>query len=83
MDITDMSPPKPRTQRWTPLEISLTVLVLLLSIIAITMIALYATYDGECPTDTTQLRDGLGRAAVMSYGGTMPSTHARASLASR
>lgn len=49
MDITDMSPPKPRNQRWTPLEISLTVLVLLLSIIAITMIALYATYDdGIC-----------------------------------
>lgn len=44
-----MSPPKPRKQRWTPLEISLSVLVLLLTIIAVTMIALYATYDdGIC-----------------------------------
>lgn len=44
-----MSPPKPRKQRWTPLEISLSVLVLLLTVIAITMIALYATYDdGIC-----------------------------------
>jgi hypothetical protein len=49
MDITDINAPKPKKkQRWTPLEISLSVLVLLLTIIAVTMIALYATYDGEC-----------------------------------
>lgn len=48
MDITDINTPKPKKkQRWTPLEISLSVLVLLLTIIAVTMIALYATYDGE------------------------------------
>ncbi|TEA41430.1 hypothetical protein DBR06_SOUSAS37910006 [Sousa chinensis] len=46
MDITDISTPKPKKkQRWTPLEISLSVLVLLLAVIAVTMIALYATYD--------------------------------------
>ncbi|KAI4578925.1 hypothetical protein MJT46_000293 [Ovis ammon polii x Ovis aries] len=46
MDITDINTPKPKKkQRWTPLEISLSVLVLLLTIIAVTMIALYATYD--------------------------------------
>uniref|UniRef100_A0A4W2DF60 Neprilysin n=1 Tax=Bos indicus x Bos taurus TaxID=30522 RepID=A0A4W2DF60_BOBOX len=50
MDITDINTPKPKKkQRWTPLEISLSVLVLLLTIIAVTMIALYATYDdGIC-----------------------------------
>ncbi|GAB1290765.1 Neprilysin [Apodemus speciosus] len=50
MDITDINAPKPKKkQRWTPLEISLSVLVLLLTIIAVTMIALYATYDdGIC-----------------------------------
>ncbi|MBZ3872460.1 Neprilysin [Sciurus carolinensis] len=49
MDITDINPPKPKKPRWTPLEISLSVLVLLLTIIAVTMIALYATYDdGIC-----------------------------------
>lgn len=48
MDITDINTPKPKKkQRWTPLEISLSVLVLLLTIITVTMIALYATYDGE------------------------------------
>uniref|UniRef100_A0A452RGZ7 Neprilysin n=1 Tax=Ursus americanus TaxID=9643 RepID=A0A452RGZ7_URSAM len=47
MDITDSSTPRPKKQRWTPLEISLSVLVLLLTIIAVTMIALYATYDGK------------------------------------
>ncbi|VTJ91765.1 Hypothetical predicted protein, partial [Marmota monax] len=45
MDITDINTPKPKKPRWTPLEISLSVLVLLLTIIAVTMIALYATYD--------------------------------------
>ncbi|XP_023379788.1 neprilysin [Pteropus vampyrus] len=50
MDITDINTPKPKKkQRWTPLEISLSVLVLLLTIIAVTMIGLYATYDdGIC-----------------------------------
>lgn len=48
MDITDINTPKPKKkQRWTSLEINLSVLVLLLTIIAVTMIALYATYDGE------------------------------------
>ncbi|KFO27911.1 Neprilysin [Fukomys damarensis] len=46
MDITDINTPKPKKkQQWTPLEISLSVLVLLLTVIAVTMIALYATYD--------------------------------------
>uniref|UniRef100_A0ABI7WQU0 Neprilysin n=1 Tax=Felis catus TaxID=9685 RepID=A0ABI7WQU0_FELCA len=49
MDITDINTPRPKKQRWTSLEISLSVLVLLLTIIAVTMIALYATYDdGIC-----------------------------------
>ncbi|KAM9089092.1 neprilysin isoform 2-T5 [Megaptera novaeangliae] len=50
MDITDINTPKPKKkQRWTPLEMSLSVLVLLLTVIAVTMIALYATYDdGIC-----------------------------------
>ncbi|XP_004704190.1 neprilysin [Echinops telfairi] len=50
MDITDINTPKPKKkQRWTSLEISLSVLVLLLAVIAVTMIALYATYDdGIC-----------------------------------
>lgn len=48
MDITDINTPKPKKkQRWTSLEINLSILVLLLTIIAVTMIALYATYDGE------------------------------------
>ncbi|XP_006754938.1 PREDICTED: neprilysin, partial [Myotis davidii] len=52
MDITDINTPKPKKkQRWTSLEIYLSVLVLLLTIIAVTMIALYATYDdGICKT---------------------------------
>lgn len=52
MDITDINTPKPKKkQRWTSLEINLSVLVLLLTIIAVTMIALYATYDdGICKT---------------------------------
>ncbi|KAB0393662.1 hypothetical protein E2I00_019394 [Balaenoptera physalus] len=50
MDITDINTPKPKKkQRWTPLEMSLSVLVLLLTVIAVTMIALYATYDGSAP----------------------------------
>ncbi|CAK6441969.1 unnamed protein product [Pipistrellus nathusii] len=52
MDITDINTPKPKKkQRWTSLEINLSILVLLLTIIAVTMIALYATYDdGICKT---------------------------------
>ncbi|XP_014705040.1 neprilysin isoform X2 [Equus asinus] len=50
MDITDINTPKPKKQqRWTPLEVSLSVLVVLLTVIAVTTIALYATYDdGIC-----------------------------------
>ncbi|XP_043850821.1 neprilysin [Dromiciops gliroides] len=50
MDITEISSPKPnKKQRWTSLELSLSVLVLLLTIIGVTMIVLYATHDdGIC-----------------------------------
>lgn len=49
MDITEMNTPKPKKKlRWSGLEIGLTVVVILLAIVAITMIVLYATYDGEC-----------------------------------
>lgn len=48
MDITEMNTPKPKKkQRWSGLEIGLAVVVILLAIVAITMIVLYATYDGE------------------------------------
>lgn len=48
MDITEMNTPKPKKKlRWSGLEIGLTVVVILLAIVAITMIILYATYDGE------------------------------------
>jgi len=48
MDITEMNAPKPKKKlRWSGLEIGLTVVVILLAIVAITMIVLYATYDGE------------------------------------
>ncbi|XP_055970366.1 neprilysin [Sorex fumeus] len=48
-DIADMCSSKPRRRYGSPLEISLSVLVLLLTIIAVTMIVLYATYDdGIC-----------------------------------
>ncbi|XP_028924810.1 neprilysin [Ornithorhynchus anatinus] len=52
MDITEINTPRPKKkQRWSALEISLSVIVFLLTIIAITMIALYATYDdGICKT---------------------------------
>ncbi|KAM9033648.1 neprilysin [Sarcophilus harrisii] len=49
MDITEISIPKPKAKRWSGLELTLSVLVLLLTIIAVTMIVLYATYDdGIC-----------------------------------
>ncbi|XP_065267005.1 neprilysin [Emys orbicularis] len=50
MDITEMNTPKPKKKlRWSALEIGLVVVVILLTIISITMIALYATYDdGVC-----------------------------------
>lgn len=48
MDITEMNTPKPKKRLgWSGLEIGLAVVVVLLAIVAITMIALYATYDGE------------------------------------
>lgn len=48
MDITEMNTPKPKKKlRWSGLEIGLAVVVILLAIVAITMIVLYATYDGE------------------------------------
>ncbi|XP_026521160.1 neprilysin isoform X2 [Notechis scutatus] len=52
MDITEMNSPKPKRKlRWSPLEIGLAAVVLLLAIVAITMIILYATYDdGICKT---------------------------------
>uniref|UniRef100_A0A803U1T5 Neprilysin n=1 Tax=Anolis carolinensis TaxID=28377 RepID=A0A803U1T5_ANOCA len=52
MDITEMNSPKQKKkQRWSALEIGLTVVVILLAIVAITMIVLYATYDdGICKT---------------------------------
>nr|XP_032643295.1 neprilysin isoform X2 [Chelonoidis abingdonii] len=50
MDITEMNTPKPKKKlRWSTLEIGLVVVVILLTIISISMIALYATYDdGVC-----------------------------------
>ncbi|NXD25229.1 NEP protein, partial [Spelaeornis formosus] len=50
MDITEMNTPKPKKKLgWSGLEVGLAVVVLLLTIVAITMIALYATYDdGIC-----------------------------------
>uniref|UniRef100_A0A8D0HJC0 Neprilysin n=1 Tax=Sphenodon punctatus TaxID=8508 RepID=A0A8D0HJC0_SPHPU len=50
MDITEMNSPKQKKKlRWSALEIGLAVVVVLLTIVAITMIALYATYDdGVC-----------------------------------
>ncbi|KAG8136064.1 hypothetical protein E2320_009052 [Naja naja] len=52
MDITEMNSPKPKRKlRWSPLEIGLAAVVLLLAVVAITMIILYATYDdGICKT---------------------------------
>ncbi|NXO97350.1 NEP protein, partial [Certhia brachydactyla] len=52
MDITEMNTPKPKKRLgWSGLEIGLAVLVVLLAIVAVTMIALYATYDdGICKT---------------------------------
>ncbi|XP_044288827.1 neprilysin [Varanus komodoensis] len=52
MDITEMNSPKQKKKlRWSPLEIGLTVVAILLAIVAITMIVLYATYDdGVCKT---------------------------------
>ncbi|XP_062438220.1 neprilysin [Rhea pennata] len=52
MDITEMNTPKPKKKlRWSALEIGLAVVVVLLTIVAITMIVLYATYDdGVCKT---------------------------------
>ncbi|XP_025901110.1 neprilysin [Nothoprocta perdicaria] len=52
MDITEMNTPKPKKKlRWSALEIGLAVVVVLLTIVAITMIVLYATYDdGICKT---------------------------------
>ncbi|OWK52337.1 Neprilysin [Lonchura striata] len=48
MDITEMNTPKPKKKLgWSGLEIGLAVVVVLLAIVAITMIILYATYDGE------------------------------------
>ncbi|XP_069474514.1 neprilysin [Ambystoma mexicanum] len=50
MDITDTIAPRPKKKsRWSFMEIALTVIVLLLTIVAITMIVLFATYDdGVC-----------------------------------
>uniref|UniRef100_A0A8C3V2U2 Neprilysin n=1 Tax=Catharus ustulatus TaxID=91951 RepID=A0A8C3V2U2_CATUS len=52
MDITEMNTPKPKKKLgWSGLEVGLAVVVLLLTIVAITMIVLYATYDdGICKT---------------------------------
>ncbi|KAJ7420365.1 hypothetical protein WISP_48826 [Willisornis vidua] len=48
MDITEMNTPKPKKRlRWSGLEVGLAVVTVLLTIVAITMIVLYATYDGE------------------------------------
>ncbi|NXN19095.1 NEP protein, partial [Indicator maculatus] len=47
MDITEMNAPKPKKQlRWSGLEIGLAAVVVLLTVVAVTMIILYATYDG-------------------------------------
>ncbi|NXJ76469.1 NEP protein, partial [Trogon melanurus] len=52
MDITEMNTPKPKKkQRWSALEIGLTVVAILLAIVAITMTVLYATYDGSSCLD--------------------------------
>ncbi|NXL74762.1 NEP protein, partial [Leptocoma aspasia] len=49
MDITEMNTPKPKKKLgWSGLEVGLAVVVVLLAIVAITMIALYATYDVHC-----------------------------------
>uniref|UniRef100_A0A803VN57 Uncharacterized protein n=1 Tax=Ficedula albicollis TaxID=59894 RepID=A0A803VN57_FICAL len=46
MDITEMNAPKPKKKPgWSGLEVGLAVVVVLLSIVAIAMITLYATYD--------------------------------------
>ncbi|XP_006016519.1 neprilysin isoform X1 [Alligator sinensis] len=52
MDITEMNTQKPKKKsRWSFLEIGLSVVVILLTIIAVTMIVLYATYkDSVCKT---------------------------------
>ncbi|XP_057239403.1 neprilysin [Malurus melanocephalus] len=52
MDITEMNTPKPKKKLgWSSLEVGLAVVVVLLTMVAITMIALYATYDdGVCKT---------------------------------
>ncbi|NXT75702.1 NEP protein, partial [Zapornia atra] len=52
MDITEMNTPKPKKKlRWSGLEMGLAVLVILLTIVAVTMIVLYATHDdGVCKT---------------------------------
>ncbi|NXW67282.1 NEP protein, partial [Hirundo rustica] len=48
MDITEMNTPKPKKRLgWSGLEIGLAVVVVLLAVVAITMIALYATYDAR------------------------------------
>lgn len=48
MDITEMNSPKQKKKpRWSALEIGLAVVVVLLAIVAVTMIVLYATYDGK------------------------------------
>ncbi|NXF48605.1 NEP protein, partial [Oceanites oceanicus] len=52
MDITEMNTPKPKKKlRWSGLEIGLAVVVILLTIVAITMIVLYATYDDSLCLD--------------------------------
>ncbi|XP_030071979.1 neprilysin [Microcaecilia unicolor] len=50
MDITDPNSAKPKKKtRWSALEIGLTAVVILLTILTITMIILYSTYDdGVC-----------------------------------
>ncbi|KAI1236050.1 hypothetical protein IHE44_0002146 [Lamprotornis superbus] len=52
MDITEMNTPKPKKKLgWSGLEVGLAVVVVVLTIVAVTMIALYATYDdGVCKT---------------------------------
>lgn len=48
MDITEMNTQKTKEKsRWSFLEIGLSVVVILLTIIAVTMIVLYATYKGK------------------------------------
>nr|XP_033813878.1 neprilysin [Geotrypetes seraphini] len=50
MDITDPNSPKPKEKsRWSALEVGLTAVVALLTILTVTMIILYAIYDdGVC-----------------------------------